>query len=169
MGNLWSEPGVPHKDWSCIDVIDLRANGEPASETDYANCQMCGQEKLRYVHIMEHSDYHRTLEVGCVCAEKMTEDYLTPKKRESHLRNRASRRSRWLKLRGWKISKKGNPYINIGDFNLVIYSSGNLWRYQLKVNGDSRQGTKTYPTQEEAKLALFDEYWAETQDGGGLL
>lgn len=55
-GNRWDQPGVPHKGWHCVDVVDLRADGESADETDYATCQMCGNEKIRYVHIMEHPD-----------------------------------------------------------------------------------------------------------------
>ena len=41
-GNRWDQPGVPHKGWHCVDVVDLRADGESADETDYATCQMCG-------------------------------------------------------------------------------------------------------------------------------
>ena len=26
-GNRWDQPGVPHKGWHCVDVIDLRADG----------------------------------------------------------------------------------------------------------------------------------------------
>lgn len=39
-----------------MDVVDLRADGESADKTDYATCQMCGNEKIRYVHIMKHPD-----------------------------------------------------------------------------------------------------------------
>ena len=71
-GNRWDQPGVPHKGWHCVDVVDLRADGESADETDYATCQMCGNEKIRYVHIMEHPDLNENFDVGCVCAEKMS-------------------------------------------------------------------------------------------------
>ena len=74
-GNRWDQPGVPHKGWRCVDVVDLRADGESADETDYATCQMCCNEKIRYVHIMEHPDLDENFEVGCVCAEKMSDDY----------------------------------------------------------------------------------------------
>ena len=74
-GSRWDQPGVPHKGWHCLDVVDLRADGGPADETDYATCQMCGNEKIRYVHIMEHPDLDENFEVGCVCAEKMSDDY----------------------------------------------------------------------------------------------
>ena len=66
-GNRWEHPDVPHKGWRCVDVVDLRADGESADETDYATCQMCGNEKIRYVHIMEHPDLDENFEVGCVC------------------------------------------------------------------------------------------------------
>ncbi len=78
-----------------MDVVDLRADGESADETDYATCQMCGNEKIRYVHIMEHPDLDENFDVGCVCAEKMSGDYEDegPKRREAKLRNRAARRT----------------------------------------------------------------------------
>jgi hypothetical protein len=44
-----------------VDVVDLRADGESADETDYATCQMCGNEKIRYVHVMAHPDLERSL------------------------------------------------------------------------------------------------------------
>ena len=57
----WSEPGLPHKGWICIDVIDL---GEGASKL----CEMCEHADIRYVHYMAHEDYPQVLDVGCVCA-----------------------------------------------------------------------------------------------------
>jgi hypothetical protein len=92
-GNRWDTAGVPHKGWTCVDVVDLRADGGPAGETDYATCQMCGNEKIRYVHIMEHPDLDEHFDVGCVCAEKMSDDYEGPRRREARLRNRAARRT----------------------------------------------------------------------------
>lgn len=111
-GSRWDQPGVPHKGWHCVDVVDLRADGGPADETDYATCQMCGNEKIRYVHIMEHPDLDENFEVGCVCAEKMSDDYEGPKRRETKLRNRAVRRTRWLQ-RKWRVSAKGNSFLNL--------------------------------------------------------
>jgi len=81
---------------NCVDVVDLRSDGESAEETNYATCQMCGNEKIRYVHFMEHPDLEEQFDVGCVCAEKMSGDYTGPKVRENRLRNRAVRRTRWL-------------------------------------------------------------------------
>jgi hypothetical protein len=39
-GNQWDQPGVSYKGWYCVDFAALRADGEPADETDYATCQM---------------------------------------------------------------------------------------------------------------------------------
>ena len=71
-GNRWDQPGVPLKGWHCVDVVDLRADGESADETDYATCQMCGNEKIRYVHIMKHPDLDENFDIGCVYTKKMS-------------------------------------------------------------------------------------------------
>jgi hypothetical protein len=96
MANFWKQQGVPHKGWTLVDVIDVREDGQPEWETDYETCMMCGNEKIRYVHIVEHPEIEEEFRVGCTCAEKMTSDYLNPKRREKELRNKASRRINWL-------------------------------------------------------------------------
>lgn len=45
-GNRWDQPSVPHKGWHCVDVVDPRADGESADETDCATGQMCGNETI---------------------------------------------------------------------------------------------------------------------------
>lgn len=40
----------------------------------------------------------------------------------------------------------------------------NRWGYRI----GSRFSTKTYATKDEAKLALFDDFWAATQDDDRL-
>ena len=130
-GNRWDQPGVPHKGWHCVDVVDLRADGESADETDYATCQMCGNEKIRYVHIMEHPDLDENFDVGCVCAEKMSGDYEGPKRREAKLRNRAARRTRWLQ-RKWRVSAKGNSSLNVDGHNLGVHMNKfKRWGYRI--------------------------------------
>lgn len=69
-GNRWDQPGVPHKGWHCVDVVDLRSDGEPAEEADQARCPMCGNERIRYVHVMEHPDLDENFDVGVrLCRE----------------------------------------------------------------------------------------------------
>lgn len=53
---MWDQKGVPHKGWTCIDMIDLGTalDGLDAdSRRDYyAQCQTCKHEGIRYVHLM---------------------------------------------------------------------------------------------------------------------
>lgn len=129
-----------------MDVVDLRTDGESADETDYATWQMCGNEKIRYVHIMKHPDLDENFDVGCVCAEKMSDDYDGPTRWEARLRNRATRRARWLLLK-WRVSAKGNSFLNVDGRNLVVYpTKTGRWGYKI---GD-RFGAKTYQTARDA-------------------
>ena len=132
--NLWDQPNVPHKGWIFLDVID--------TETAEANCEMCGNERVRYVHIMAHTDYSERLNVGCVCAEKMADDYVNPRRRERALRNAAAKRVRdkqrelddketrrqQILAAVWQESKNGNPYLRI---NLHYSDSINIWTRKI--------------------------------------
>jgi hypothetical protein len=94
---LWAQAGVPHRGWSCEGVSE---------NEDMQTCEMCDVMAIRYVHHMTHPDYPRTLEVGCVCAEHMENDYVGPRRREAALK----RRQGWLR-RAWRTSWSGNDYI----------------------------------------------------------
>lgn len=143
--NLWDQKGIPHKGWYCIDVLDM--------EIPMEKCQMCGHEDLRYVHVMAHEDYHEKLRVGCVCAEKMSDDYIGPKDREKKLRNRAARKTKWL-TRKWRVSSKGNEFLNIEGYNLTVFPTKyGKWSYKI----DDIFSKEYYKTQETAKIALFNE------------
>ena len=161
MSYLWDKPGVPRKDWQCVNVIDLRADGGSPDETDYATCEMCGNEKIRYVHIMEHDEYDEELQVGCVCAEKMSGDYVNPKKRQSELQNRAVRRSKrkasWAKC-AWKRSSKGNLWMKTDGHNITVFASPykeGKWVFII----DGAYSQPIYNSEAEAQLATFDEFW----------
>lgn len=77
----WRQPGVPHRGWTCTDVVDLFDDGD-----DDATCEMCETARIRYAHTMSHPNYPETLAVGCICAERMEEDYVNPRLRERELR-----------------------------------------------------------------------------------
>ena len=49
--------------------------GERDAEEDMILCQWCGTQYVRYVHIMGHAKHH-DIEVGCVCAETISEGYV---------------------------------------------------------------------------------------------
>lgn len=56
MANYWKLEGIPHKGWTYVDIIDVREDGRYEWETEYETCMMCGNEKIRYVHIVEHKE-----------------------------------------------------------------------------------------------------------------
>ncbi len=117
--NLWNQSDVPHKGWLFLDAID--------TEAAESTCEMCGNEHIRYVHVMAHPDYAARLNVGCICAEKMSNDYVNPRLRERKLRSAAAKRVRDKKRAEemketrrdainsavWRESKKGNPYLRV--------------------------------------------------------
>ena len=160
MANYWKQTDIPHRGWNLIYVIDIRDNGQHVNETEYENCMMCGKEKIRYVHIVGHSEINMKLRVGCVCVEKMINDYLNPSFRERALRNRANRRRNWTN-RKWKISAKGNPYLKIESHIIVIFRDKFSEKYKVKI--DETIGDKFFDNIEKAKTASFYgiEYYKE--------
>jgi hypothetical protein len=88
----WRQPGVPHRGWTCTEVVDLFDDGD-----DFETCEMCETAQIRYAHIMTHPDYSDALAVGCICAEHMEQDYVGPKRREREFRQRQTRAERELR------------------------------------------------------------------------
>lgn len=162
MTNLWKQTDIPHKGWTLIDVIDVREDNQSEDETEYESCMMCGNERIRYVHIVEHPQYEETLRVGCVCAEKMTSDYLNPRKLEQKLRNKAARRTNWKK-KEWKFSIKGNRYLKIEGHFITIFRDKITNKYKVSI--DSTFGKKQFDTLEDAKTAAFNgiEYFKDRE------
>jgi hypothetical protein len=154
MQGKWSLEGIPHKGWNIIDVIDIREDGQTEEETLYESCMMCGNEKIRYVHIVQHLEVTEDFRVGCVCAEKMTGDYINPKQREKELRNKNNRRINWLK-RKWRVSRKGGQSINIDGNNVGIFND-TYYPDKFKCRINKVFGTILYATPELAKIGLFN-------------
>lgn len=107
----WSQAGIPHKGWTCSGVDDLE---EPS-----IICEMCESVEIRYVHHMYHRDYPLGLQVGCVCAEHMEENYIAPRKRERLLRAIARRKGSW-KRRTWRTSFNGTIFLNTEGYRLTL-------------------------------------------------
>jgi hypothetical protein len=152
----WRIPGMPHRGWSLVDVEEL---DEPEH-----TCEACGKTEIRYVHTIEHEDF-RTLQVGCVCAEHLTGDYVNPRRRETELRNAAKRRDRRIgKRRGirdrivggwddrdWSVSAKGNPWTKADGMLVTVFPHDD--GYRLAIGGTF--GRRTYPDVESAKDAAL--------------
>ena len=103
----WDKPGIPHKGWIQVDCIDLGVGLFGDEAIKYEICEMCHNERIRYVHILTHPNYLGEIRVGCVCACKMTGDYDSPREDEQRLRNRANRRINFFK-QNWVRNQKGN-------------------------------------------------------------
>ena len=152
----WSVAGVPHKGWECVDTYDSGEDGEELTRV----CEMCEQQPIRFVHVMQHPDYPGQLECGCVCAGRIEENKIGARLREKAMRSLAGRRLRFPDHAGWRWSQKGNPYINSRGFHVVVFSRGN--GFGVNVTPPDRpvvRGTKTFPTERAAQLAAFD--WME--------
>lgn len=158
----WNKLGIPHKGWKCIDVLDLGENTEKIEEIEYEQCEMCGNEKIRYVHVMEHPEYPETLHVGCVCAEKMSGDYDNPRKLENLLKNKANRRRNFNRIE-WKFNpsrksyskKYKGEYITIveskyGNFG-VFFANQKIWEYD-------GQKISSFEFAESVAFEIFEKY-----------
>jgi hypothetical protein len=155
----WSQQGVPHKGWSCVHFEDL---GEPSQI-----CGMCESAEVRFVHYMEHPEFSGTLAVGCICAEHMEGDYAAPRAREKTLQRKARRRSSWAD-RKWRISSKGNAYLNTEGFNVIVFAkrdaSSLYWSFKVENRQTSQAqfSRRRYLTENAAKNATLDALiWAK--------
>ena len=160
----WDKLGLPHKGWKYIGMEDLGEDVYSGEEIEYERCEMCGKEKIRYVHILKHQDYEGEIRVGCVCASKLLDDYCTPREIERDLRNRTNRRNNFLR-REWSYkSSTGNYTLRYKGENItimkskfgvgwgVIYDGSWIWEYH---------GRKIYDLHTAKKVAfdLFDELY----------
>lgn len=153
MNNHWNLPDIPHKGWRLLDVIDIREDGQSVEDTEYETCLMCGNDRIRFVHIVEHDEIDEEFKVGCDCAEKMTNDYVNPGKLERNLRNRAVRRSKWI-LKEWHVNENGNQYLKKDGHYFLIFKDAKSGKFKCKI--DKIWGKKFFNTVEEAKAATFN-------------
>ncbi len=66
------------------------------------------------------------LGVGRVCAENLEEDYVAAGQREKRAQSKVRRRTTWMQAK-WKMSCRGNAYINRNGFNIVLYRRFRGW------------------------------------------
>ena len=167
---VWDVKDVPHKGWTCIGVEDL-GDGLEAMDAEsrrdyYETCQMCRQEGIRYVHIMQHPNFPDQLRVGYQCAEKMEEDYINPKKRETSLKNKCNRRGNFLKQE-WMRRENGNFTMKYkGQYITIMPSKFNSGEYGVIYGGKSvwNNGTRKIVSVDEAKGIAFEMF----DSNGGL-
>jgi hypothetical protein len=153
----WVDPLTPKRNWQWEDVEDL---GEPSDI-----CEMCEVQEIRYVHIMWHQNYPRTLRVGCHCAAHMSGDTDAANTQE-----RVARRMRsWLK-RKWRRSRSGGTYLRADgrlyilhptEAGFVVYVKVQRWSLDLGLHMVTLARSRPRPTEQEAKLALLK--WLEKE------
>jgi hypothetical protein len=162
LGNLWHTEGFPHRGWECIHVEDLNPDELPADEVDYETCQVCGQYPIRFVHTIIHDDWPDELDVGRICVEHLTGDYVNPSRREAELKRRAAgvkrrrkadekARTQWA-VRHWRESARGNLWTRYEGLGITVFACGSGWRIVI----DGIFGRRIYPSQAEAQQASYD-------------
>jgi hypothetical protein len=173
----WGRAGVPHRGWECVRWYDnkdrydgqgrsgpeedvrLHPTFELAGNEGETICQMCESTEIRYVHVMQHPDYREgDLHCGCICAGHMSGNLAAARSRERSMRNRATRRGRFPRRKGWKVSAKGNSHIKVDGYHVVLVRRGGGFGIGLTPPGaeDMMWGRKTYPTEHAARLGAFD-------------
>ncbi|MBR4897063.1 MAG: UvrD-helicase domain-containing protein [Clostridia bacterium] len=143
--NLWKRDDVPHSGWECTGIVDL---GSPSGI-----CRMCGHQIIRYVHVMRHPAWYRTVGAGCVCAGRMEGDPEAAKAREAAFKNRAARRETFLKT-PLRRSRNGHEYLKYKGEMVTLLEDRfrpGTWKHVLR-----GQYSTAYPTKEEALAAAFD-------------
>ncbi len=158
----WNREGIPHKGWECVDVYDLAEDADPGDDIRYEQCEMCGNEKIRYVHVMRHPEYPGELQVGCVCAEKMSGDYVNPRKCETALRNKAARRRNFNKA-VWRYNPSKNTYSKKykGEYITIMQSRYGNWGVffaSRRVWDFDGQKMHTMEGAERVAFEIFEEY-----------
>jgi hypothetical protein len=124
---------------------------------------MCETMSIRYVHHMVHAEHPDGLDVGCVCAEHMAEDYVNPRLREAKLRKRAQRLRTW-RLREWLPSAAGNIFLKTEGLVVVVYRLRDGWRVSVSDTASdiTQAGAKVFPTIDAAKAGALDAViWAK--------
>jgi len=147
----WSESGLPHSGWSCVDVDDIGAPDEI--------CGMCLSQPVRYIHVMRHPYRSETIRAGCICAGHMQGDLAKAAARDKTMRSRSSKKKHWLRRKEWHISARGNWTITVDDYRVTVFSrtEGVSWKVAAgKVGRDPIFSARSVATIDEAKFAGFD-------------
>ena len=91
------ELGAPTGGWTCTEVEDL---GEA-----YFICELCGYDKIRFVHTMKHPDWPKKFKVGCVCDGFMSGDEDGAEERDAAAKALADRKARHFKKEWLQITE----------------------------------------------------------------
>lgn len=124
---------------------------------------MCDHAQLRFLHLMTNDEVPEVLELGLQCAELLEQDWYRPAKRERRYEDDLRVVKDWPSKK-WKLSSRGNPYVNVREFNITIWDKGGAGfgvtiKLQNKFNGSFEiNGKKLYRTLEEAKAGALEAF-----------
>lgn len=123
---------------------------------------MCGNERIRYAHIMVHPEFPRELHVGCVCAEKMSNDYVNPRKFETALKNARIRRNNFNKAQ-WRFNEAKKTYSKKykGEYITIMQSHYGNWGIffsNQKVWEHEGRRIQSFEEAEAIAFSIFEEY-----------
>lgn len=127
----------PKNDWNCREVLDAKSVTPEGEST----CEFCST-RIRWIHVLVHDHFPRSVEAGCCCAKRLCSDY-DAEGAERELKNRTSRLMRFIDPRRWERSKS-NPV--------------NTWRWVKLANG------RTVRLTVFLKDGTFGIYFADKKD-----
>lgn len=97
----WKGMEIPSEGWIyeyCYPMSRVSENRLNAC-LDYEMCQVCGNKRVRYIHLLYYpDDPHEPLVivVDRACAEKMTGDHVNPGKNERDILKKEMKDPDWL-------------------------------------------------------------------------
>lgn len=149
--------GLPRKGWTCTGDLD-NGPGEP-----YATCEFCGNPGVRFIFYATHPGVAHQLKVGCVCIERMTEDYVTHRRREKTLMDRASRRFSFVHSPRWKAYGDCNEYRTIDSCRYTVRRiARGEYAGRFSLARDHKTSSYCWLTMHDAKVALFNDLYPAT-------
>lgn len=147
-----NEWGAPLTGWYCIDVVDVR---EEDYDAELWTCELCGCDKVRFIHVMDNDLYFEPVRVGCICAGIMEGDILAAEERERQMRNRASRRRTFVKHK-WQQSARNIWYRTYRRQELMITEYGGAYSVHAGPRTATRYKGKPIRDLYSAIYAAFD-------------
>lgn len=153
------ELGAPLEHWHCECVID--------GESDDFICELCGCQKVRYIHVMVHPEYDGAIHVGCICAGIMEGDLIAARARDDAAKRKSQRRANFRKKK-WAGSDGRSWITRYKNRHVVIERDSFRGRDFFKISIDSEKyqwrNNQRVKTLEDAKLYVFELIdWEETE------
>lgn len=150
-------PELPKLGWNIAGVTDLGRD-----RSLHRLCEYCGQEMVRYLHTLRHpSGKWPELDVGCVCAGRLSGDPERAKAMDTAARNVSARRANFCGLNGWTPSRRPGTLRLRHDHRVFVVTQSRFGKWAGSWTwSDSDLGwTRVdgwHRDLDDAKLFLFD-------------